>query len=529
MSTESVRVCSVACAVTVKSRRIGVSEFTITQGINSIPSGNFLLALTAGDLSGNDDTEQVVVYTKDDPATDYSSGDRTYDLCKDAQDNRDSIDINIRIRELGDRATSKNISISGWKITYVALQPQTRLSPGGVSITVQHPMCELLESPGFFYAPGANYEKILKDKEPTNIVDAADNMLDAIYEVISGEGYTAERLKKTNHYEALVAGAKVRLGKYLECVDDANGFPYEKRIPANLKKYYTKAARLAFALNFAQLPQSVPFNAMLSLCDQLGLIIIPHLSAGKKAEIRVMNPWIGRGDKDLRVKDEEVYSAQTIRDSDPICGIRLIASAKDSVIISTLTDIKPTQKESKTVGGEVMYYYNDTGRIINTTLPSFLSGIFSIMYRLYNKDRVRTLTNNNAGTKTKHSEYEDPKEQLKSLGLSNSAAQNVVDGLQNATAKAMFVLLHRKTQRASVTRPFIDDNYPDVGSFASFKAGTGGDNVTGMLVQNVIRGSVTQGICSITHVLAYCGDTAYEGEGGSKTPLKNEMWAKEDS
>lgn len=532
MAEETVGVYRVEAAVSLKGGKAGVIELEITQTINDIPTARILLPLSLGDLYG----KNVVVYNDEDPSNDIASGSQTYQACKDMQDGRDTISIEIwTIKATGNGGGDKSIiKIDGWRITDVSLQPQTRLSPGGVLVTAKHPMCELLESPGFFNAPGADYEKILKDKEPTNIIEAGDDMLDAIYKVISEDGYTSEKLKNQDHYEALVAGSKVRLADYIECDADANKFPYEDRFSGNLATYFKKASRLAFALCFASLPQSVPFNALLNLCNLLGLYIAPPLDGGEKAKLKVVDPWKNRkGTKTTKVPNREVYSSQTSRDTDPICGIRFIASPQDSVIISTLTDIKPVQKNAKISGGETMYYFNSIGRIINTSLPHFLYDIFSIMFRLYNKERVKT-TSESTGTKASHAQYDDPKAQLKSFGIGESQAKSIIDDLQTATAKAMFVNLHRRTQRSSVTKPLIDDDFPKLGEYVSFKAGTGGDNVEGVLVQNIIRASCPQGICTVTHNMAYCGDIAAEtvkGEGGSdsKKALENELWAKASS
>jgi hypothetical protein len=520
MAEETQEVYKVDATVTVGGTAIPVADVTITNGMNTVPTAVALLPPALAKEGSN-----ITVFT-DDP-TKVSTGDAVYEICKKAQDNDDDVSISVVVTALGGAAFDSTFEVGGWKITNVALQPQSRVSPGGVSITAQHPMCELLNAAGFFHAPGADYERILdeKEKSSTNIIEAADAMLEEIEKVINSEGYTQLKLGVTEDYEQVKKQAGVRLSKWLECDSGASKWPFSNIITS---KDYAKACSTAFALNFVDLPRSVPFEALLALCNQLGLFIAPSFSGSEKAKIKVLNPWKRRGvDHQLSTK---IYSTQVTRDSDPISGVRLLESPRDTMIVSTLSSAKPVDDKTKAIGGEIVYCFGSKGRIINGAVPSIVYRIFSKLQKTIAANTVSTEISNkvNNSPRASNTTWEDPKTVLKSIGLTSSEAVSALDQMQAAVAKMMFICLHRRTQKATVTKPFIEGDIPEIGSFSTFKAGTGGDNAEGMVTSVMIQASCTRGTCTITIGSSYCGDKAKMGSNGDV--LINDMWgdAEED-
>ena len=504
----------------IAGSRLRIVEMTLDVAMNAVPRAQILVP-----LSYDEQGQLVQVYKSDDFSA--SVARKTYDLAKQAIDDRKA-DTNIYfgVRSLGDdnqgSAESQSIfRVEGWRITGASLQPQSRTSPGGVVITAEHPMCELLESPGFFMATGVDYEKALKKKDPANIIEAADCMLDAIYDTIAKDGYTKEKIQEENHYETLVAGAKARLKDYIE-PGTCNGFPFEKSVSGLNADSFKKAAAYVFSMVFAELPQSTPYSALISLGKNLGFYVSPYVQGSRKAKLNVLNPW--KRTSVQAIPNDQVMSTQIVEDSNRVCGVRLVSSPKDVNIASTLGDLRPFDKQ-RLVGGETVFFYDYVGSMVNTTVPQFLISIFSRMQRVRAKTGGSTSgPTSGKAKKSPNNKYVDPKTTVKSLGLSSSSATNMLDKIQAATAKAVFLQLHRASQRASVTLPLVSSQIPEIGSFMSFKAGTGGDKIVGMLSSVTIRMSCTSGHNTITYFFSYCGDEAVDPK--TKSPLINTVWEK---
>lgn len=512
---EEEAVYTVDAYVTVGGTKIPVADITVTNSINDIPTAVALLPLGLVNA-------KIGLFVSTDAAN--NAKNKVYDICLDAKDNDSDVSIDISTTPIGGvtAAFGGSFSVSGWKLTSVALQPQNRVSPGGVVIVAKHPMCKLMDAAGFFYAPGADYERLLSGMTSNNIIEAADNMLDLISKTIDSKDYTKLKLGVTGDYDVVKKRAsEIRLKNWIECDGASKGWPFTKLVGG---EDYSKACSTAFALNFMKnVSNSVPYSALLSISNQLGLFIAPSFDGGKKAKLKVLNPWKRKGSS--KFNDYEIYNTQVTRDSDPICGVRLFETPKDVLLISNYAGAKPVDDDTHAYGGEIVYCFGTKGRMINTTIPAFIYEVFSKLHKIVAAKKMSAFSTGGETTRASNTTFENPEANLVSSG---TEAENlsVLDILQAAVAKTIFIAAHRRTQRASVIKPFIDSgDIVDLGSFSTFKAGTGGDNAKGMVTSVILQASCSRGTCTVTIESAYCGDPAKLGGNGAI--LENDMWGGE--
>jgi len=499
-----------------------VMEVRVEWGMNIIPKATIHAPIIFGKTAG-------VVTIRGDDASDNTASN-TYKTACDIKDSGGTIDIHIRNTYIGgeDGGESSNFSfsVSGWFITDVRMDPQSRSAPGGVVIVAEHPMCKLMDAAGFFWAPGVDFDELLTERssEIINILTAGDTILDIIYKQLVSSDYCQMKLGELNDYKKLLSkAADAKLSKYIKPEGKTAGLPTFGAALESGGDSYKKACGIELAMQFLQLSNSVPFKALIALCDFLGCYIAPDPKEDQ-AKLKVLDPWNRAGAYDA--VDKTVYSTAMTGDSDPIVGVRFLTSKKDSMIISTLANLKPEDKKDR-VGGEYVYLYTNPtgddvhmGRMINMAMPQLIAGIFARTGRIIDAKKTSTLQQSGVSTEAPNAEWVDPTQNLSSVAQDVYSARAIYDNIQGSVAKAVFLKLHRETQRLSIIRVLTDSKLPEIGKFISVDAGTNGEKITGMVTSNAIDASSTSG-CTITTTASYCGEVAKDPKGGI---LSNPMW-----
>lgn len=528
MPNEEEAIYKVKADLDIGGKRVPIIEIKVVNEVNNIPYAYALLPLWLSNATAPGSTS---VSRSSDPAN--NAHNLVYDICKNAQDDDTGVSISIETIPIGGVTAGfgGSFGVSGWRISETELEPQNRVSPGGVRVTLKHPMIELTESSGFFRAPGVDYEKELdENKKSTNIIEAADNVLDLISEAIDANGYTQLKLGITEDYDAVKSNAKsIRLKNWIECDSSCNKFPFHKVITS---KDFDAACSTAFALNYKNnIEQSGVFGALINMCMNLGLYVAPELDGSKKAALKVLDPWSRKGVKNHN--NYEIYQTAITRDKFPLCGVRLFETARDTQLVSTFANAKPIANKVKSTGGEIVYCFGTEGAMLNTTIPPFVHEIFKKLHKILASRKVSAFATSSIKRRASNTTWTEPSAVFNAIGGTEAEKLSALDKLQASVAKMIFISQYRKSQMASVTKPFVDGNdILKIGSFSKFKTGTGGDTTTGLVTRVELTASCTRGTCSVTITSAYCGLPARMKINKKKTAiLHNDMWddAEKDS
>lgn len=515
MAISSDRVLTVDAEISVPGFEHGcrASSFTIAWGINLIPYANIVLPL-------NYSNNKLGVYR----SLDFSAYalNKTYDILeklKEGDDAANSVLFVVTVYEMveGEEVQISEIRLEGWKVTNVKLQPQNRRSPGGVEVTIEHPMCVLKSTPGFFYVGGMDFEKLAKEITGNGIISIADSTIDKLKEAID------EQASKTGGKRWNIEKAdSVYTHKLSDFIDDDLGLPYIDSPYINWgnadKDALTEACKVSIASSFFNLRESVPYKALTALGELLGFYCKIAYD-DERAKLRKYDPWQNRNSPFV-IDKEHVFETRITPDTRPICGIRLTSSGMDNTIVSTLSSFRPLDAATNE-SLDTMFYYSNKGSVINTTTPAFVGKMLGraavIASNPATSSNVSTTSNDNIVPRDR---VEDPADSLNVTGASNTAALTILDDVHNVTAESLFCMMYKSNYRLDVTCVLLELAFPEIGSFATVSSGTGGYSLAGMVTGITIQGSSAGGSCQYTINMAYVGDPPKIGEN---IPM-NKIW-----
>lgn len=504
MAADSYRILNVDAAVSVPGLEgtCPANSFSVAWGINIIPYANLVLPLNYSSK------ETFEAYKSDDPSR--SAEMKTFDILndlKEGDDSSNSVSVTITVEEVisgGFSAPLASMTLDGWKITNVTLQPQNKTSPGGVILQIEHPMCRLRSTPGFFYVSGLDFEKFANDIDGGGIIEIGDSVTEKLKEMIDDRGSREGGVRW--NIESAADVYNVKLSEY---IDDSLGLPYVGSEGINWgnadMSALEKACKVMLAYQFFDLRNSVPLDAVLVLARMLGFYIRINYD-DKRASLEKLDPWAGR-ESVTAIPDEIIESVKISPDTSPICGIRLTSTNADTTIVSTLGSFRPLDA-SANASSDTMFYYSSKGAIINTTTPDFLGKMLGLAAKLVSNPASsgKTSTHSEDENIVPRDHVEDPADTINVVGNSKSASITILDDVHNVTAEALFCQQYKARQIVSASCALVTDSFPGIGTFASVSVGTGGKDITGMVTGIVVEGSSSGGTCRFTVNMAYCGD-----------------------
>lgn len=501
------------------SGSIDASSFDVTWGYNQIPQATVLIPLNKFKSSSN-----VYVIPYEDPSL-GGSNPTLADVRNAFSDLDAKCSLSIDIDKIaGTGEDGMSLSLSGWRMTNMAMQPQNNASPGGIVVTIQHPMSKLTASPGFYNPGTANfYPKFVKHiKGANNILEVGDGVLDAIEEALK-ENERAENIGTSD--KLIVEGAGVRLKDYFD-IGDCSEFPYLNLFSSNGAN---GACKKAFGEYFLQATKSgsTPFHGLVSvLNDNAAYFQIGPTDA--KATLKVLNPWLNR--IATKFSAGSVYEVAMIPDTLPICGIRVYkSSVADNTAESNYTSTKPLAARAKNMSrGDIIFYHQARGNVYPVVVPRTVGRMASLI-SIYEQNKSNKKGESNT-SKDKHRIVQSDSFDINFL-LSRGAgkATNPASGAALAKAysrfaEAQFMRLFKQTARVTVSMAAVESSstWPKIGDFKSVDVGTGGEEMTGMVTGMKLSGSAGAGSgCILQCIMGYVGDLS--SLKADATP-RNRLW-----
>ena len=504
-----------------------VVSVSLSWGVNEIPTARVLTPIKY--MMDGVDLKNYVVR-----GSDFSKGLNPYFPLSDLKTSgsANSCDLEIEVSRLdGDGPYGVQISLSGWRVIDVSMEAQTRTSPGGVWVTIAHPISRLLSSPGFFYVGSAKFNEELEDNvlNAGNVVEVADGTLNAIASALAESDQQTEN--KSGGSDTSVEGENERIGNWVD-IGDISSFPYV-HLFGDISDVAEEACKLCLSSYFLNMTASAPYHAFVTMLKSVGayLSITP---VDEKATVKVSNPW-ARDEEAINIESSHVAYTSIRPDSDPICGIRLRgASPSDAVVISSLQDRRKLSKtESDTsVIGDTMYYYSSTGKIINTDIPQFAK-------RMLGEAAIRKKKKDEEGTSSQQESSDDdddgvsvPSDEFKpelfdaltdDSSADGESSEDILKKMYDVTAESLFATEYMRTSTMQVSVvPDGDIGTYKPGSFVTVSAGTGGQSLTGTLVHADLTVSSKNGTCLFTVSCSHVGEPPDNGDG----PPMNKIWSE---
>lgn len=490
-----------------------VSSFTMSWGMNEIPRASILLP-----LNHTSSKQRVTVFRSSDPSR-YARR-KTLDEVQSVMDSDDnSCSFSFSSSKMdGPGPSGLSMSVDGWRVVGVRLEPQNRVSPGGVVVDIAHPMSKLRSSPGFFVVNDRKFYEDLEDKvkKADSVLAVADATLDALEKYI---GSANESPLGNEDSSFAVEGAKVRLQNYIAS-GELSMLPYLYMFPDDSKEYAATACKIELAKQFCNLGNSVPLDSFVGLCNALGAYFRVS-PTDRTATMHILQPWV-RGVAP-EIDGETVYQTQLAPDSDPICGIRVrgYTVSKVSCNQSTYSDNKPLADSGSGKGtgsytGDTLLYYQSVGKIINTAMEPFAENMVStaaILKARGDKDKVSTKSSDGARPASVNRLDKGLYDKMVAITGGESTGKDVLAKMLKATACTTFARMFRRTASASVILPAAVpyDSIPAIGAFATVSVGTGGKDITGVVSHIDLSGSCSNGTCSCTYRLDYAGKPPEKG------------------
>ena len=479
---------------------LNVHKVNITWGINTIPRA----VCTVLPESVKDKTEPTTVDKMKSGMSNVSSGFRSFKyLGIDVLG-----DITITTVDVETKQELFKEALNGWIVTYIT-QDETRAdSEMTYTVVLETPLCMLKKAAGFYTHRGVDFVKKLQDHgEIPNILAAGDAMLDIVAEAIKND--PPKNFEKGYDYTTGYTGEAYRLQTYI----DAGGltFPLSSFLSA-LSPSMSDAMAIECALQFSNLAESAPWDAIVALANMYSFVIVPKLKAenGKWAVLKVLNP--SKPESNEVASLDTVYAFRENLDTDPISGVRVFCNAKDRLVISTL--YKKMNAEDEAPTGEIMYYHATSGggRIVNRDLPSYISRVFA---RAASLDReISTTSPSNEVLDDSSLIGDETVSNMLQAGVSEDKALDAYDELLSKYAKTTFMQLYGKDSKTVLGRPAVGGSLPSLLSSVSNPASTA---PAGIVIAADITATAKGGYCVYNTYSAYCMLT------GSTVP-SNELW-----
>lgn len=462
------------------------SSFSMSWGMNEIPSARVVLPLNITDEGKG---EGVFTFKSSDPSK-YALNPtlKAVNAVKNSGTGN-TCDLGIKVDKLeGSGPNGFSLAVSGWRIKETSLEPQSRVSPGGVVVTIAHPIVDLTMSPGYFNPGTDDFMGDVFDAvdEADNVIEVADKTLDAIQKAMDSSEYKeAHRQMGAGEAKMQAEGAEMRISDYID-IGECTSLPYVHLFPK--QDVARKACKRTLAQHFLKLPQNTPFDAFVSFCSQTGA----YFRLGpkdKRAKLCILRPWKRDGSKKV-FSDSSVYESTLTPDANPICGVRMqgMSVSESSPEASTLAGRRPVDTKRSVVKGDTVYYFQTHGKMLNMGPPDFakrMVGMAAIVdAEEGSKDKAST-TDSGGGTRHILSFDEFEKglfDQLEKTAGGKDAAVNLLADIYDTTAETIFATWYKASARAVVATPALDgfDKLPEVGGLGQVSAGTGGATVTGV-------------------------------------------------
>lgn len=540
-SQASSSVYKVTASFTCGGSTYGVSSFSVEWGMNKIPTASLLLPLVGGGSSG-----ETVVHTDNDP----SQKSDVFEMMQAAADSRMSCECTFKVVPVTGSAHGNDngidMTLSNWIVAQACLDPQNRVSPGGVRVFIEHRISNLASTPGFFSPPDTAFINRLVEKiDPCDpdVVVIADTVLDALYDVNNDKNVSLV------FAEGSETPGSEKLGDYIDSGDIAKKLPYTHLFTdgsdadGSFSELVSKACKRSIAKWFMQhvtvSSGSTPWASLVTLLSDLGAYVrvLPmegNGNSGKTATLHVLDPWYDRPGGDGN-DPPDTYAGVTAEvksspDAYPICGIRVKGlSETDALVQSTTSDQTPIdQEDEKAATGDTVYYHKAYGRVVTVDVPEFakaMVGEAAAMQASGTGGGHTTTGERRIVSFTKFDEelYKD----MQVVAGSEVKAGEIVRDILKATAETRFSEMFRSSAITNVSLAGVVgyDFLQKPGEFLAISTGVGPSSVVGVVNSVRVSGSCSGGSCVIQYSLSHTGRAGLLGQSAPK----NKVWEQSQS